>query len=67
MLSYQQPVQVCEAQRQDRLRAIERKRLLKQIQDTQPSPWDRLLTWSGDQLISAGQRLKARRIISQPA
>jgi hypothetical protein len=39
MLSYQQPVQVCEAQRQDLLRTVEQDRLLKQIQNTQPDLW----------------------------
>jgi hypothetical protein len=67
MLSYQPAMQVREAQRQDWLRTVERERWFKQIRDTQPGLWDRLLTQSGDWLISAGQRLKARRPLSQPA
>jgi hypothetical protein len=66
MLSFQQAVHVGESRRQDLLRAAEREKLINQIRATQPSRWDHLLAWSGDWLINAGQRLKARRPISQP-
>ena len=67
MFSYQQAVHVGEAQRQDILRNVERERLLKKMREPRPGRWDRLLARSGDWLIAAGQRLKARRTISQPA